>query len=212
MINKKKSLSAWLKYLEISNKKKINLNELKLIAEKLDLLNFKSFVFTVAGTNGKGTTCAILEKLFLDSGYQVGLYTSPHLISYLERVRINGATLSAEEHIASFEEVDYIRKTTILTYFEFITLSALILFKRYSLDIIILEVGLGGRLDATNIVDPNLSIITNIRLDHTKILGKNRSLIAREKSGIFRKNIISVIGETDIPDSMNKIAQKKKQY
>ncbi|QCI19745.1 MAG: bifunctional tetrahydrofolate synthase/dihydrofolate synthase [Buchnera aphidicola (Brevicoryne brassicae)] len=209
MIIKNNTLSIWLKYLEQFDKKVRNLYELKSIAKRLDLLSFKTFIFTVAGTNGKGTTCAMLEGIFLNAGYQVGLYTSPHLISYLERVRINGCFLTEEEHISSFKKIEFARKKTILTYFEFITLSSLILFKKHSLDILILEVGLGGRLDATNIIDSNLSIITNIGIDHTNILGKNRSSIAREKSGIFRKNKISVIGEKNIPDSMNQIAQEK---
>lgn len=210
MINKKKSLSIWLQYLEQSNKKLINLFELKYIAKKLNILNLKTFIFTVAGTNGKGTTCAMLERLLLNTGYKVGLYTSPHLISYLERVRINGNILTAEEHVSSFEQVEFERKKICLTYFEFITLSALILFKRYTLDILILEVGVGGRLDATNIIDSNLSIITNIGIDHTNILGKDRSSIAYEKSGVFRKNRISVIGEKNIPESMYRVAEEKK--
>jgi len=201
----------WLKYLEKIDKTIIfNLNELKSIAKKLNLLNFKEFIFTVAGTNGKGTTCAMLETLLLKSGYKVGLYTSPHLISYLERVRINGSILNEEQHISSFKYIELVRCSTVLSYFEFITLAALMLFKQYSLDVIILEVGLGGRLDATNIIDSDLSIITNIGIDHTYILGKNRFSIAREKSGIFRKNKISVIGEKNIPDSMNQIAKEKK--
>jgi len=211
MINKNCSLSVWLKHLEKLNKKTIlNLVELKYIAKKLDLLYSKSFIFTVSGTNGKGTTCIMLEKLLLDSGYQVGLYTSPHLINFVERVRINGLVLDEEQHVSAFQEIESVRKCILLTYFEFITLSALILFKRYSLDFIILEVGLGGRLDATNIIDSNISIITNIGIDHTSLLGMDRTSIAREKSGIFRKNRISIIGETDIPDSMNQIAKEKK--
>ncbi|QCI20904.1 bifunctional tetrahydrofolate synthase/dihydrofolate synthase [Buchnera aphidicola (Hyperomyzus lactucae)] len=211
MINTNYSFSMWLKYLENLDKKIIlNLNELKFIAKKLDLLNLEAFIFTVGGTNGKGTTCAMLERLLLNSGYKVGLYTSPHLINYVERVRINGHVLDENEHIFAFQNVELARDSIFLTYFEFITLSALILFKKYSLDVIILEVGLGGRLDATNIVNSNLSIITNIGLDHTSILGKDRLSIAREKSGIFRKNRIAVIGDIDLPDSINQVAREKK--
>lgn len=209
MMNRKHSLSIWLKYLEESSTKENNFYELRSIAKKLDLLNFNTFIFTIAGTNGKGTTCAMLEGIFLNAGYKVGLYTSPHLISYLERVRINGCVLTEEEHISAFKKVEFERKKIFLTYFEFITLSALILFKKYSLDILILEVGVGGRLDATNIIDSNLSVITNIGIDHINMLGDNRLSIAREKSGIFRKKRISVIGEINIPDSMNQIAQEK---
>ncbi|QCI15858.1 bifunctional tetrahydrofolate synthase/dihydrofolate synthase [Buchnera aphidicola] len=211
MTNKNFSLSMWLKYLENLDKKTIfNLFELKSIAKILDLLCLKSFIFTVGGTNGKGTTCAMLETLLLNSGYTVGLYTSPHLINYVERVRINGCVLDENDHIDAFKNIEQARNSTLLTYFEFITLSALMLFKKHSLDVIILEVGLGGRLDATNVIDANLSIITNISLEHTCILGKDRESIAREKSGIFRKNRIAVIGDIDIPNSIIKIAQKKK--
>ncbi|CAL4326231.1 bifunctional tetrahydrofolate synthase/dihydrofolate synthase [Buchnera aphidicola] len=210
-MRKNNSLSIWLKYLEKIDKKVVfNLSKLKFIAKKLNLLNSKAFIFTVAGTNGKGTTCAMLETLLLNSGYQVGLYTSPHLINYLERVRINGSILDAEEHISSFKYIELVRCSYLLSYFEFITLAALFLFQKKSLDIIILEVGVGGRLDATNIIDSDLSIITNIGIDHTSVLGYNRLSIAREKSGIFRKNKISVIGEIDIPDSMKNIAKEKK--
>lgn len=211
MHNKSQSLSIWLKYLEKLPKKKIfDLLELKSLAKRLKLLNPKPFVFIVGGTNGKGTTCAMLEKLLLDSGYKVGLYTSPHIISYVERVKVNGCVIDEDKHVSSFKKIEFERGSTLLTYFEFITLSALILFKQYQLDAIILEVGLGGRLDATNIIDSDLSLITNIEIDHTLFLGKDRVSIAREKSGIFRKNIISVIGEVNIPDSMEHIAQEKK--
>jgi len=192
-------------------KKKIvfDLSDLKLVAKRLDLLNLRSFVFTVGGTNGKGTTCAMLENLLLNAGYTVGLYTSPHLLNFLERVKINGCFVSEEEHVSSFISVESARRTVLLTYFEFITLSAFLIFQKKKLDVIILEVGLGGRLDATNIVDSNLSIITNIAIEHTDVLGKDRSSIACEKSGIFRKEKISVIGENNLPDSIYEMAEKK---
>lgn len=200
----------WLNYLENLDKKIIfNLYELQSIAKNLDLLKLEAFIFTVGGTNGKGTTCAMLERLLLNSGYKVGMYTSPHLINYVERVRINGHVLNEDEHISAFQTIELSRNSIVLTYFEFITLSALFLFKRYSLDVIILEVGLGGRLDATNIIDSNLSIITNISLDHTHLLGQDRVSIAREKADIFRKNRIAVIGDVNIPDSINQIAKEK---
>ncbi|QCI23722.1 bifunctional tetrahydrofolate synthase/dihydrofolate synthase [Buchnera aphidicola (Macrosiphoniella sanborni)] len=209
MINQNCSLSMWLKKLEkIGEKKTSDLILLKSIAKKLDLLDCKAFIFTVTGTNGKGTTCAMLERLLLKEGYQVGLYTSPHLFNYRERVRINGLLLDETEHITAFKSIELARKSFILTYFEFITLAALHLFRNYSLDIIILEVGLGGRLDATNIIDSDISIITNIAIDHSNVLGKTRESIAREKSGIFRKDTISVIGEINIPDIIKKNAIK----
>ncbi|MBZ2279475.1 bifunctional tetrahydrofolate synthase/dihydrofolate synthase, partial [Buchnera aphidicola] len=157
-----------------------------------------------------GTTCFMLEKLFLNKGYRVGLYTSPHLFSYLERVRINGHVLDEKDHISAFKDVEYARQSIILSYFEFITLSALILFKHNILDVIILEVGIGGRLDATNIIDSDISIITTIGMDHTILLGSDRFSIAKEKAGIFRKEKIALIGEKNIPDSIYQIAQDQK--
>ncbi|QCI16998.1 bifunctional tetrahydrofolate synthase/dihydrofolate synthase [Buchnera aphidicola (Aphis helianthi)] len=211
MCKNKFSFSMWIKYLEkLKKKNQINLIDIKHIARKLNLLNLKSFFFTVGGTNGKGTTCAMLEKLLLDSGYQVGLYTSPHLLNFVERVKINGLYVTEMQYVFAFLNIHSAKLNYSLSYFEFITLAALFLFKQYSLDIIILEVGLGGRLDATNIIDSDLSVITNIGIDHTSILGVNRFNIAREKAGIFRKNKISVIGEKDIPDSIYQEAKTTK--
>ncbi|CAL4319648.1 bifunctional tetrahydrofolate synthase/dihydrofolate synthase [Buchnera aphidicola] len=204
-IIRSRSLDDWLLYIENIYTKNIHfsLHRIKLVAKKLNILNFKSFVFTVSGTNGKGSTCAILERFFLNAGYQVGLYTSPHLIHYYERIRINGKYLKDDLlHIKVFQTVDTVRQGIPLTYFEFITLSALLIFQEYSLDIIILEVGLGGRLDATNIIDPNISIITNIALDHTNILGDSREKIGFEKSGIFRKDIYAILGDRNLPNSI----------
>ncbi|WP_261979784.1 bifunctional tetrahydrofolate synthase/dihydrofolate synthase [Buchnera aphidicola] len=167
-----------------------------------------SFFFTIGGTNGKGTTCAMLENVLLNSGYQVGLYTSPHLFHFVERVRINGAYLPEIEYVNAFLKIDSVKLNYSLSYFEFVTLAALLLFKQYSLDVIILEVGLGGRLDATNIIESNISVITNIGIDHTAILGANRFSIASEKAGIFKKNKISIIGEKNIPYSLYEIAKK----
>ncbi|QNS01894.1 MAG: bifunctional tetrahydrofolate synthase/dihydrofolate synthase [Buchnera aphidicola (Pentalonia nigronervosa)] len=209
MLDKNSSLLEWLKYLEtFPKKKRFDLIELKNFAIRLKILNIESFIFTVGGTNGKGTTCIALEKLLLKSGYTVGLYTSPHLINYTERVRINGKIIAEDQHVLSFCHIETKRNAKVLTYFEFVTISALFLFKQYKLDVLILEVGLGGRLDATNIVDSDLSIITNIEMDHTSILGNDRSSIVREKSGIFRKNTISVIGDYNVPGSIYKIAKK----
>ncbi|QFQ32902.1 bifunctional tetrahydrofolate synthase/dihydrofolate synthase [Buchnera aphidicola (Aphis fabae)] len=211
MCKKNFSFFMWIEYLEkLKKKNQINLIEIKKIAKKLNLLNLKSFVFTIGGTNGKGTTCAMLEQLLLDSGYQVGLYTSPHLLNFIERVKINGSYLTEIQYVSAFFNIYSAKSDYYLSYFEFITLSALFLFKQYSLDVIILEVGLGGRLDATNIIDSNISLITNIGIDHTSVLGSNRFSIAREKAGIFRKNKIAVIGEKLLPDSVYQAAYKSK--
>ncbi|CAL4320228.1 bifunctional tetrahydrofolate synthase/dihydrofolate synthase [Buchnera aphidicola] len=205
------SLSMWLKYVKKLNIKNnhCGLENCFFIAKKMDLLNFCSFVFIIGGTNGKGTTCFILERIFLSSGYRVGLYTSPHLFKYHERIRINGKYLSDIEHTCAFFEIECFRKKLSLSYFEFITLSALVLFKKCKLDIIILEVGLGGRLDATNIVNSDISVITNIGIDHISHLGFTRSNIGYEKAHIAKKNKYIIVGEKEIPDSFLQVIKIK---
>ena len=194
------NLQTWLDYLEHGHFKAIDmgLERIKSVASNLDLLHPAPYVITVAGTNGKGSTCRFLEVALMKLGLKVGVYSSPHLLRYNERVRINGQLLDDQAHIDSFTEIDQ-NKTASLTYFEFSTLSALKLFKDAKLDVVILEVGLGGRLDATNIVDPHLAVITSIDIDHVAFLGNNREDIGREKAGIFRANIPVIIGEPDCP-------------
>lgn len=196
-------LAEWLSYLENSHFKAIDLGleRIKSVAEKMDLLHPTPYVITVGGTNGKGTTCRLLETILLRHGLRVGVYSSPHLLRYNERVRIQNQDLPDEAHTASFAFIEE-NKTESLTYFEFSTLSALHLFKQHHLDVVILEVGLGGRLDATNIVDSNLAVITSIDIDHTDFLGDTREAIAFEKAGIFRQNCPVVIGEPNVPDTM----------
>lgn len=197
------SLETWLSYLETSHFKPIDLGleRVKSVAKELDLLNPAPYVITVAGTNGKGSTCKFLEQALIKSGLKVGVYSSPHMIHYNERVRIQGELLEDQAHINSFAKIAE-NKTASLTYFEYSTLSALALFKQNKVDVAILEVGLGGRLDATNIVDPNLAVITSIDIDHVAFLGDDREVIGREKAGIFRHNIPVVVGEEDCPQSI----------
>lgn len=211
ILNVNSSLSMWLKYVKKLNIKNnyFGLENCIFIAKKMDLLNLCAFVFIIGGTNGKGTTCFILERIFLSSGYRVGLYTSPHLFKYCERIRINGKYLSDIEHTHAFSEIERFRKKVSLSYFDFITLSALILFKRRKLDIIILEVGLGGRLDATNIVNADISVITNIGIDHITHLGFTRSNIGYEKAHIAKKNKYIIVGEKEIPDSFLQVIKIK---
>ena len=161
-----------------------------------------SKVITIAGTNGKGSTAAMLEMVYLQSGYRVGLYTSPHLIRYNERIRVDGAEVSDNVLCTAFDRVDRARKETTLTYFEFGTLAALDIFASQSLDLIILEVGLGGRLDAVNILDPDLAIITTVDLDHTDWLGETREEIGYEKAGVMRPNRPVILGDTEMPASV----------
>ncbi len=197
-------LGSWLTHLEKLHSQPIELGLARVaqVAGELDLLRPAPFIFTVGGTNGKGTTCRMLETLLIASGYRVGVYSSPHLIHYTERVRIQGETLAEQQHSASLAKIEQGRGNISLTYFEFSTLSALSLFANAKLDVVILEVGLGGRLDATNIVDADVAVITSIALDHTDWLGPDRQSIGYEKSGIFRAHKPAVVGEVDLPDSV----------
>lgn len=203
-------LSTWLYYLEHLHSQAIELGleRVRHVAAQLDLLTPAPTVFTVAGTNGKGTTCRTLEAILLAAGLRVGVYSSPHLVHYTERVRIQGEELSETEHCRSFSAIEAGRGETSLTYFEFGTLSALYLFKQAKLDVVILEVGLGGRLDATNIVDADVAVVTSIALDHTDWLGSDRESIGCEKAGIFRAGKPAVVGEPDMPDSIGQVAEE----
>ncbi len=204
-------LAAWLSYLENLHSKAIDmgLERVSQVAARLDVLKPAPFVFTVAGTNGKGTTCRTLESMLMAAGYKVGVYSSPHLVRYIERVRVQNAELAESAHTAAFAEIEAARGDISLTYFEYGTLSALWLFKQAQLDVVILEVGLGGRLDATNIVDPDVAVVTSIALDHTDWLGPDRESIGREKAGIFRSGKPAIVGEPDMPHTIADVAQEK---
>jgi dihydrofolate synthase/folylpolyglutamate synthase len=156
-------------------------------------------VITVGGTNGKGSTCAILERILLEAGYRVGLYTSPHIARYNERVRIQGEDADDATLIRGFEAVEAARGSTQLTYFEFGTLGAFDAFARANLDVLILEVGLGGRLDAVNIVDADVSIVVSVDLDHQAFLGNDVESIGFEKAGIYRAGRAAIFGDANPP-------------
>ncbi|CAL4319501.1 bifunctional tetrahydrofolate synthase/dihydrofolate synthase [Buchnera aphidicola] len=208
--NKYTSLRNWLSYIKNNSfiHDVFSLEKVIFIAKKLNLLQKYPFIITVAGTNGKGSTSTLLEQIFLDAGYRVGLYTSPHLLYFYERVRINGNTIkNSIIFTTAFEQVELVRGNILLTFFEFITLASFLIFKSFFLDILILEVGIGGRLDATNIFDPNIAVITNIDLDHTLLLGNTRNAIGLEKTGILRYGIPVFYGDIDIPDSVYHISQ-----
>lgn len=204
-------LAAWLYYLEHLHAQAIELglDRIRRVASSLDLLTPAPVVFTVAGTNGKGTTCRTLETVLMAAGYRVGVFSSPHLVRYTERVRIQGDELAESAHTASFAAIEAGRGDTTLTYFEYGTLSALWLFAEAKLDVVILEVGLGGRLDATNIVDADVAVVTSIALDHTDWLGPDRESIGREKAGVFRAGKPAVVGEPDMPHTIADVAAEK---
>lgn len=204
-------LATWLSYLEHLHSKTIDLGLARVseVAARMAVLKPAPFVFTVAGTNGKGTTCRTLESVLMAAGFKVGVYSSPHLVRYTERVRVQGEELSELAHTTSFAEIEAARGEISLSYFEFGTLSALWLFQQAQLDVVILEVGLGGRLDATNIVDADVAVVTSIALDHTDWLGPDRESIGREKAGIFRGGKPAIVGEPDMPQTIAEIASEK---
>ncbi|MFT2092626.1 bifunctional tetrahydrofolate synthase/dihydrofolate synthase [Paraglaciecola sp. 2405UD69-4] len=197
-------LGTWLKYLESIHPSNIELG-LSRITKVFNTLNLNfdtKKVITVAGTNGKGTTCAFIEQALISKGHSVAVFSSPHLIDYRERVRIQNQMLPESVHCQSFIDVENARQGVSLTYFEFGALAALCLMAQSDADYILLEVGLGGRLDAVNIVDPDIAVITSIGLDHQDWLGDTREKIAVEKAGIFRSHIPVVIGEPDPPSTL----------
>jgi len=181
------SLDHWLARVESLHPRTIELGleRVRTVAARLNLA-LTPVVITVAGTNGKGSTCAMLESILLAAGYRVGLYTSPHLVHFNERARINGVAVSNEWLVERFEQVERARGDTPLTYFEFTTLAILLGFQYSPLDALILEVGLGGRLDAVNLIDADCAIVTSIDLDHMEYLGPTRDAIGFEKAHVYR--------------------------
>jgi len=177
-------LSDWLTWLETLSPSEINLGleRVQLILERLDLPR-PAHVLLIAGTNGKGSSVAMIDALLRASGQCVGAYTSPHISCYNERIVVNGLAASDAEIVAAFERIEAVRGETELTYFEFGTLAAVVVFAAAELDVWVLEVGLGGRLDATNAISPTASLITNISLDHCDWLGDDVETIAAEKAG-----------------------------
>src|SRR5574343_1618867 len=164
-------------------------------------------VFTVAGMNGKGSTCAMLEGILLAGGFKVGVYGSPHLVKFEERCRINGELVTAAQLLPPFDAIERARGDTPLTYFEFTTLAIMRLLATSGLDAVILEVGLGGRLDAVNVVDTDCAVITSIDLDHMDYLGPDRESIGREKAGIMRAGRPVVVSDPQAPDSVAQHAE-----
>jgi dihydrofolate synthase/folylpolyglutamate synthase len=198
-----RTLEEWLSHIERQHPKPIalGLDRVSGVYSRLKI-RIQCPVFTVGGTNGKGSTCAMLESILRVAGYRTGLYTSPHLLRYNERVRIAGVEASDEALAQSFAAVEQARGDVALTYFEFGTLAALCQFSKEGIEAAILEVGLGGRLDAVNIVDPDCAVLTSVGIDHVDYLGATREDIGREKAGIFRAGRPAVIAEPDPPQSV----------
>jgi len=196
-------LAEWLAYIEHQHVRPIELG-LDRVAQVRDWLglHFSAPIITVGGTNGKGSTCAMLESILGCAGYRTGLYTSPHLLRYNERVRIAGVEVADEVLANAFARVEAARGAVPLTYFEFGTLAALCIFADAKLDAIILEVGLGGRLDAVNICEPDCTVVTGIALDHMEFLGDTREKIGFEKAGIFRAGRPAICADPQAPQSL----------
>jgi dihydrofolate synthase/folylpolyglutamate synthase len=198
-----RTLAGWLEYIEQQHPQSIALG-LERVDDVLQKLKIRINcpIITVGGTNGKGSTCAMLEAILQSAGYRTGLYTSPHLVRYNERVRIAGREASDEELSGAFAAVEAARGSVALTYFEFGTLAALWLFARSEIDALILEVGLGGRLDAVNVLDADCAVLTSIGIDHVEYLGGTREEIGREKAGIFRAGRPAVVADPKPPESV----------
>lgn len=198
------NLNDWLNHLEKLHPNVIELGLARIseVGQRLNLINFDAKVITVAGTNGKGTTCAYLEKILMDAGYKVGVYSSPHIHRYNERLRINLKELDDAQHCVAFSVIEKARLAISLSYFEYATLACLYLLQQAQCDYILLEVGLGGRLDATNMVESDISVVTTIGIDHVDWLGSDREKIGFEKAGVFRANKPAICGDLDVPQSI----------
>ena len=203
-------MEDWLSYISMLHSRKIDLglSRIATLAEKLSLRDFSCPVITVAGTNGKGSVIKLLESIYLAAGYRVAAYTSPHLLKFNERLRINGDAVADEALVNAFSFVESNRNHQLLSFFEFTTLAIFYICKKQPLDILLLEIGLGGRLDAVNIVEPNVAVISNIDIDHTDWLGKDRESIGREKAGIIRWHKLIVCGDPNPPQSVYETAKK----
>ena len=199
-----KPLNEWLCYLESLHPSEIELGLARVssVFETLGLSKLLPSVITVAGTNGKGSTVAMIEQIAIVHGQSVGAYTSPHLFQYNERVRLNGVVVPDALLVDAFERIEKARGSISLTYFEFGTLAALLIFAEADLDLVVLEVGLGGRLDAVNMVDSDVAIVTSVDIDHIDWLGDDREVIGFEKAGIARADKPFLCGDPNIPVSV----------
>ncbi|MCL7420521.1 MAG: bifunctional tetrahydrofolate synthase/dihydrofolate synthase [Methylobacter sp.] len=202
------SLEGWLTWQESLHPLTIDLglDRSSRVFHALNPDGIKPPTITVAGTNGKGSCIAYLEAIYRAEGYRVGAYTSPHILKYNERIKIDGKPVSDELICEAFSRIEAVRGDISLSYFEFGTLAALDIFRRSNLDVQLLEVGLGGRLDAVNIIDPDVALITSICIDHVDWLGETREAIGREKAGIFRADTPAIVGDPEPPASLAQVA------
>ena len=205
------TVNEWLEWQQTVHPLNIDfkLERILSVYEKLDVAKVAKKIITVAGTNGKGSTVSFLESILCKNNINVGTFTSPHILKYNERIKINGKEVDDESLLNVFELIDQKRGDTTLTYFEFATLSAFYLFSKADLDVVVLEVGLGGRLDATNIIDSDVSIITSIGIDHTEFLGDTIDSIALEKAGVMRPFKKCVFAQEKPPSVLYKYSKNR---
>ena len=205
---KENSLDSWLEYIQSLGPKEIELGleRIKPVYEKIIKPFLAAKTVVVGGTNGKGTTVEFLSQLLISKNRNVGTFTSPHLFDFNERIKVNGQAVSEKHIIDSFKLIEEKRGSAQLTYFDFSTLAALLIFNEFNVDIMVLEIGLGGRLDPVNIVDSDIAILTNVELDHQDWLGNNREVIGEEKAAIFRFKKPVILGQHSIPESVFKKA------
>jgi dihydrofolate synthase / folylpolyglutamate synthase len=206
-----RTLEDWLALQESVHPKSIDMGlaRVSAVARTLDLTEPACAVITVGGTNGKGSVAAHLEALLEGLGARTGLFTSPHLVRYNERIRIGGVEASDAELIDAFERIELARGATTLTFFEYNTLAALLIFAARGVDVAVLEVGLGGRLDATNLIDADVAVLASVGFDHRDWLGDTLELIGAEKAGIFRAQRPAVLGTTDMPASVYALLRER---
>ncbi|MCF7529374.1 bifunctional tetrahydrofolate synthase/dihydrofolate synthase [Neisseria lisongii] len=205
-----KTLSDWLSHLETAHSGGVidmGLTRVRAVKEQMGL-NPECPVIVVAGTNGKGSVCAYLSHIYTQAGYKVGTLTSPHLLRFNERITVNTQPVSDEQIVASFERIEAARQNVSLTYFEFNTLAAVDIFIREQVDVMVLEVGLGGRLDAVNVFDGDCMVVTSVDLDHQAFLGDTVEAVAFEKAGIFRSGKPAVCGQNPPPESLRRHAEE----
>ncbi|MCH2264125.1 MAG: bifunctional folylpolyglutamate synthase/dihydrofolate synthase [SAR86 cluster bacterium] len=198
------SLNSWLERIQSLGPKEIELGleRISPIYEKLIRPFIKSKTIVVGGTNGKGTTVEFLSQLLISKKRSVGTFTSPHLFNFNERIKVNGQAVPERYIINSFKLIEENRGSVQLTYFDFSTLAALLIFNEFKVDVMVLEIGLGGRLDPVNIVDSDIAILTNVELDHQDWLGNTREIIGKEKAAIFRSQKPVILGQHSIPESV----------
>ena len=199
------SLGDWLKYIETlrPSEDDFSLDRIKPLYQELIKGKLAENTVIIGGTNGKGTTVEFLQELSIGQGLRVGSYTSPHLFNFNERIRLDGNPVSDYQIIQAFKKIEKKRGSIRLTYFDFATLGAFIIFSEAQLEVAILEIGIGGRFDPVNLVDPDISILTNVDLDHQNWLGKTTEEIGKEKSAIFRENKPAILGQINLPNSVN---------